>query len=129
MSENAMTGQSALSWFEIPTTDFDRARNFYETVLAVTLHEPPFGDRKLAVFPFTPPGVGGCLAGNSSWAPGAGGCVVYLAVPGALDPVLARVEQAGGRIVISKESLPQGMGWVAHIIDPEGNRVGLRSSS
>ena len=27
----------ALNWFEIPVTDFDRAKTFYETVLGTTV--------------------------------------------------------------------------------------------
>lgn len=32
-----MTNLHAISWFEIPTADLDRATKFYETILGITL--------------------------------------------------------------------------------------------
>ncbi len=49
MSTNTNTVQhSALSWFEIPTADFDRARRFYETIFEAALREEPFGPGRIA---------------------------------------------------------------------------------
>jgi predicted enzyme related to lactoylglutathione lyase len=39
--------------------------------------------------------------------------------------VIGRVEPAGGRLAGPKVDLPQGMGSFIHVLDPEGNRVGL----
>lgn len=126
MPETTPAVRSALTWFEIPTADFDRARRFYETILETTLNEQPFGEGRVAVFPYAQPGVGGCLDDSSDSRPGEG-TVIYLDVDGRLDRTLERVADAGGRIAAPKLALPPGMGWVAHIIDSEGNRVGLHS--
>ncbi len=29
--------QNAISWFEIPATDIDRAQKFYETIFGITM--------------------------------------------------------------------------------------------
>ena len=42
--------------------------------------------------------------------------------------LLARVEAAGGRIASPKVQLPGDMGAFAHIVDTEGNRVGLHAA-
>ncbi len=125
----AATPRSAVTWFEIPTADFDRARRFYETILETTLAEHPFDKARIAVFPHEGTGVGGCLDESSASSPSTGGTVVYLDVDGRLDATLARVESAGGLILAPKTALPPGMGSVAHIADSEGNRVGLHALS
>lgn len=50
----------AVTWFEIPTADLDRATHFYEHLLDTKLHRAVFGD-PMAVFPCDPEGVGGAL--------------------------------------------------------------------
>ena len=76
------------------------------------------------------PGVGGCLDENFALKPSAAaGTVIYLNVAERLDWTLALVEPAGGRIAQLKTTLPDGMGFVAHIVDSEGNRVGLHPMS
>jgi uncharacterized protein len=52
---------------------------------------------------------------------------VYLNAAPSLDAWLARVPAAGGSIAQPKVTLPDGMGVFAHIIDSEGNRVGLHA--
>jgi predicted enzyme related to lactoylglutathione lyase len=37
------------------------------------------------------------------------------------------VEPAGGKISLPRTALPEGMGFYAHILDTEGNRVGLHA--
>lgn len=121
---------SALSWFEIPTADFDRARRFYEAILETTLIEQPFGAARIAVFPYDhETGTGGCLDEGSESKPCSNGTVIYLDVDGRLDRTLERVPAAGGRVASPKMALPPGMGYVAHIFDSEGNRVGLHAIS
>ena len=46
-----------------------------------------------------------------------------------IDDWLARVEPAGGRVITPKTALPPGMGLLAHILDSEGNRVGLHAQA
>jgi hypothetical protein len=82
---------------------------------------------KLSVFPYAEPGVGGCLIAGNAHVPADTGSIVYLRVVNDLDAALVRVTEAGGRIALAKTALPEGMGYFAHIIDSEGNRVGLHA--
>jgi predicted enzyme related to lactoylglutathione lyase len=121
--------QQTIDWFEIPVRDIDRAQRFYEKLLATTLRREAMGPGKtLAVFSYGENSVGGCLlAGEGTAEPSAHGTLIYLNAEPSLDAVLARVEAAGGRITTPKVQLPDGMGCFAHVLDTEGNRVGLHA--
>ena len=128
MSESATAVRSALTWFEIPTTDFDRACRFYEAILETRLNVQQFGPARIAMFAYDEPGIGGCLDESSHSRPSDGGVVIYLPAHGRLDRALERVEPAGGKIVAPKTAIPS-VGFVAHIVDSEGNRIGLHSKT
>jgi predicted enzyme related to lactoylglutathione lyase len=124
----AQTPRNAIHWFEIPVRDLDRAQAFYSTLLGTTLQRQTMGENTLAIFSYDEPGVGGCLmAGAGMPEPSVDGALVYLGAGDSLDPVLARVARAGGRVRTPKTQLPEGMGCFAHIEDSEGNRVGLHA--
>ncbi|MFC6725400.1 VOC family protein [Halobium palmae] len=138
----------AISWFEIPTTEFDRAVDFYATVLdsEISEYSPEDGDDydhetygRAATFPVEEGEVGGMLVEIDEFTSDSGetihyapasesGIVVYLSVDGDLDDALARVESAGGEVVVPTQSLEEMEGHWAMIVDSEGNRVGLMST-
>jgi predicted enzyme related to lactoylglutathione lyase len=120
--------QNAITWFEIPVADIDRAQAFYETVLARKLRREDFGGETLAIFPHDKPGTGGALQAGANGSARAGtGICIYLDCGPSIDAVLARIEAAGGQIASPKAALPPGMGFIAHLRDTEGNEVGLHS--
>ena len=117
-----------ISWFEIPALDLNRASAFYEQILAVTLNRGDMGPTSLAVFPYDRDhATGGCLMSGPGFKPSADGAVVYLNADPSLNAILARIAPAGGSIALPRTELPPGMGAFAHILDTEGNRVGLHS--
>ena len=59
-----MQKQNAISWFEIPVADMDRAQAFYETVLGCKMRREPMGPSEGAVFPYEGEGVGGARRGG-----------------------------------------------------------------
>lgn len=120
---------NAVNWFEIPVLDLDRAQRFYEILFATPLQRAAdTGDGALAVFPYEKYGVGGCLRRTPNGPkPSPDGATVYLNAVPSLDTVLARVENAGGVVAQPRTELPAGMGCFAHVIDSEGNRVGLHA--
>ena len=119
---------SALSWFEIPALDLDRAQAFYEGLLGAPMRRENIGPNTLAVFAYGDSGVGGCvMVGPQVPAPRADGSLIFLNAGPSLDTVLARVHEVGGRITTPKVTLPGDMGVFAHITDSEGNRVGLHA--
>lgn len=125
------THRNAISWFEIPSLNLDKAQAFYEAVLGCTMRREPMGPSEGAVFPYDNDnqGVGGALlCGPTAPARATGGVLVYLdCAPSKLDDVLQRVTKAGGSIAMPRQALPPGMGFIAQMIDPEGNKVGLHA--
>ena len=120
--------KNAISWFEIPTTHLASAQAFYESVLACHMRREPMGPSEGAVFPYAGEGVGGAvMAGSTAPVPGAGGTLIYLDASPSLDAVLGRVTAAGGGIAMPRQALPPGLGFIAHITDLDGNRVGLHA--
>jgi predicted enzyme related to lactoylglutathione lyase len=122
--------KNALSWFEIPCIQLDRSQAFYEAVLNSKMRRESMGPSVGAVFTYDPQseGVGGALmCGPTAPAPATGGTLVYLDASPSLDAALARATAAGGRIALPRQALPPGMGFFAHIIDLDGNRVGLHA--
>jgi predicted enzyme related to lactoylglutathione lyase len=124
-----MKRETIINWFEIPVRDLPRAQAFYETLLGASLRRERMGESELAVFPYGDAATGGCLiAGPDLPAPSAeAGTLVYLNAEPSLVAALARVEGAGGRIATPKVSLPGDMGAFAHVVDSEGNKVGLHA--
>ena len=51
----------ALNWFEIPVTDFARARTFYETVLGITIAPMEMGPTTMGMLSTDPSAVGGAI--------------------------------------------------------------------
>ncbi len=124
------TQTNAVNWFEIPVLDISRAQTFYEALLGAPMRREAMGPQTLAVFAYDEAGVGGCLlAGPEVPAPSVNGALVYLNATPSLDAALARVAAAGGRIATPKVQLPGDMGVFAHVVDTEGNRVGLHALS
>ena len=121
--------RNALNWFEIPVTDIDRAQRFYETLLARSLRREQAGPQTLAIFPYeVGTGVGGMLRRDqAATAPAASATLVYLDAGPSLDIVLSRAGELGARILQPKTELPNGNGFTAHLVDTEGNRIGLHS--
>ena len=129
MSEKQTPQQSPIAWFEIPASDFDRAARFYEHILQVTLKKEQMGPQKLGVLPYQAPATGGCVFAGPNLSPGNNGTVIYLNAGASLAAVVDRVATAGGQVLFPRVELPPGMGVFAHILDTEGNRVGLHASA
>lgn len=126
-----MVQKHAISWFEIGTTDLDRATKFYETIFDITLTPMDMDNIKMRMFPVTDmmEGVGGALVDSGGFhKPSAtDGPLIYLNGNPDLQKVLDRVEAAGGSILVPKMEITPEYGNMAVIMDTEGNRIGLHS--
>ena len=125
-----MVNQHAISWFEIPTADLERATKFYETILGVTLVPMDTPNLKMRIFPVLDnmTGIYGALTfAPDFYQPQANGTLVYLNGNPDVQKVLDKVEAAGGKIVVPKTEISPDYGFMAVIIDTEGNRIGLHS--
>jgi len=117
----------AINWFEIPVTDFARARAFYEAVLGRPVETMTMGVYTMGFLSSSPDAVGGAIVQGDGTAPSQSGTLVYLNGGDDLAVMLARVVPAGGTVAVPKSDIGSGFGFFAHFIDTEGNRVGLHS--
>jgi len=117
---------NAINWFEIPAADFKRAVAFYGAILNTELQTMKMGDNDLGFFPTTDKGIGGCVAYGEGHKPSAEGSTVYLNGGDDLSVPLARVEAAGGNVIMPKTSIGEN-GYIAMFMDTEGNRVAFHS--
>lgn len=118
---------NVVGWFEIYVHDMDRAKKFYENTFNVTLAQLESPEVELWAFPMKSdsPGAAGALVKMKGKDPGVGGTIVYF--PGAdCGAMAARAVENGGRIQNEKKSIgPHG--FIAHVLDTEGNLIGLHS--
>ena len=126
-----MAFRNAISWFEIPTQDIDRAAKFYETIFDVSLIPLDVQQLKMRMFPIENPmgGVGGALCYNKEfYKPSTTeGPLIYLNGNPDVQNILDKIEAAGGKIVVPKTQISPEYGYMAVFIDTEGNRVALHS--
>ena len=119
--------KNALNWFEIPVVDMKRAIGFYEAMLNVKLKEELFNGVPNALFPYEQKvGVGGALFCDGKRKPANGGAVVYLPAPDGVDKAAQRAKKAGGTVVLEKLDIGDP-GFIAVVIDTEGNQIGLHT--
>ncbi len=119
--------RNALNWFEIPSSDFQRAKKFYETILGAEMHATTMGDYQMAFFPMDEGKVGGAVTHHAMMKPSADGTTVYLNANPDLTTVLDRIAKAGGQVIVPKTEITPEIGFFAMFIDSEGNKVALHS--
>lgn len=120
---------NAVNWFEIPSVDFDRAVDFYSTVLGQPLQKMDFNGTPNGLFPYDQgQGVGGAVVHDEQYKPSADSFIIYLNARSEsdLEAMLKRVPQAGGQVLMSKTNIGDP-GFIALFLDSEGNRVGLHA--
>ena len=117
---------NAINWFEIPAANFERAVKFYSQVFDCEMPTQDVDDGKIAFFPSAGQGVGGCVkyGGNQ---PSDRGTLAYLNTGKDIDAHLQRAKAAGGEIVLPKTKVSDEIGYIAYILDSEGNRVAFHS--
>ncbi len=116
-----------ITWFEIPVTDFSRAKKFYEDIFSITIEKVEMGEYLMGFFPADREGVSGSIIQGKSYSPAEHGTLVYLNGGDDLNFVLSRVEGAGGKIVLPKTLIREDIGHYALFNDTEGNKIALHS--
>ena len=125
---------SSLCWFEIPVLDLERAQRFYRAVFGCSFSIEPgaSGVAGITLAMFEPkrecPAVNGCLIHGTPLKPSAEGAVIYFNVGPDLSETLARAEAAGTTVLVPKTGIGS-YGSFAHILDCEGNRIGIHSQT
>lgn len=126
-----MTFKNAVSWFEIPATDLNRAQAFYESIFGIKMTALDLANIKMRMFPLEDPmtGVGGALVDSGGFHKPSvtDGPLLYLNANPDIQPILDKVEKAGGKISVPKTQISPGYGYMAVITDTEGNRIAFHS--
>ncbi|MGE0772481.1 MAG: VOC family protein [Cyclobacteriaceae bacterium] len=122
--------KNAISWFEIPATDLNRAQAFYETILGIKMTKLDLPNIKMRLFPVDDDqGIGGsiCDSGGFHKPSPTDGPLIYLNANPDVQHVLDKVEKAGGKILVPKTQITEEFGYMAVIHDTEGNRIAFHS--
>ena len=124
-----MADMNPVNWFEIPTSNLERAMAFYEAVLGYELSLNELGPLRMAWFPMRQDAAGstGTLVQSEHYTPSHAGTLVYFTVA-SIDDTLEKITEAGGTVLNPKRSIGE-YGFVAHFEDTEGNRVALHQAA
>jgi predicted enzyme related to lactoylglutathione lyase len=112
-----------VAWFEVTSTDHERAQKFYGELFGWTINVDP----DMSGYGIVDTGAGDEAVGGGigpSRAPGDTGVKIYLKVDD-LEAYLTRAEQLGGKRVGEPIELSADAGTIAVFTDPDGNPVGL----
>jgi len=117
-------------WFEIYVDDITRARNFYETLLGVTLEQipsPKDGTTRMLAFAndHNATGIGGALVKDQTRRPSAEGSLIYLSCDNVAETA-ALAGEMGAPVYVHEQSIG-AWGFIAIIGDSEGNVIGLHA--
>ncbi len=107
--------------FEIPAENPKRLANFYEELFGWKISKAEGVDYWLAqTGEEGEPGIDGAITGREApeQVP-----INYVSVP-SLSEYLEKASKLGARVTVGKQAVP-GMGWFAHIVDLEGNPLGI----
>ncbi len=119
---------NAITWFEIPVADFDRAKKFYSAIFDYQMPDIKLGPVHMGflLYEQQPHRVGGAICSGPGYTPSQQGTLPYLNGGSDLNIVLDRVEKAGGKVVTPKTPVNE-QGYFAKFIDTEGNLIALHS--
>lgn len=120
---------NVLNWFEIPATDINRAKAFYENVFDIQMEQQEMMGMKMAFFPGEAGNgkASGGLVESPMHVPSQDGTTVYLNANPSMDNVVGKIENAGGKVIMPKTQITPEIGYMAFFIDTEGNKVALHS--
>ena len=120
---------NVLNWFEIPVTDFKRAKKFYETIFEITMPEHSMGGYMMGFFPYEMGSgkLSGAIVQGEHRIPAKEGSLIYFNANPDLSDALGRIEKAGGKIFVPKTQISPEIGFFALFTDTEGNKVALHS--
>lgn len=116
-----------VGWFEIYVDDMQRAKRFYEKVFEVKLQKLPGTDLDMWAFPMEMErtGAAGSLVKMPGFPTGRNSVLIYFTCEDCAVEA-GRAKDAGGRIQNEKMSIGE-YGFIALVVDTEGNMIGLHS--
>lgn len=111
--------------FEIPAEDVKRAKKFYEMAFGWKISDPWNMDYFFVETKEGGEGInGGLMKRSMEGQP----FMNYIAVE-SIDAIAKKVVKAGGQIVMPKQAIAGGMGWIGAFVDTEGNLMGFHQTA
>ena len=126
MGDKDANGNCAV-WMEISVADLDRACRFYGAVLGCEVQHEQFEDCHYGVLPHSETGNGGCLVIQPEQISDKG-VLVYLNTDGRIRDAVAQVAEQSGTVLEGVRPIDP-FGFMATILDSEGNRIALHSNT
>jgi uncharacterized protein len=121
--------ENFISWFDIPAIDFNRAVQFYKSVLEIEIQEAEMFGTRIGFFPNNGKILSGAIVSGEDYKPSSDGVTVYLNGGANLQVILDRVEKFDGTVIVPKTQINLEMGYFAMFIDTEGNKLALHSKN
>ncbi len=114
--------------FEIPAENPQHLVNFYEELFGWQIRKFEGADYWLAkTGEDGEPGINGAITGVNAQTPIPERVPInYVNVP-SLDEYVEKASKLGARVTVGRRAVP-GMGWFAHLLDLEGNPLGIWQS-
>ena len=133
--EEGETMKNPIVHFEIPADNVERAKEFYEKTFGWQIEkfeypgEPYWAVRTVDVdkkmMPKTPGAInGGLMKRKDPRQP----FMNYISVE-SIDKMSKKIKANMGKIIMPKQEIGKGMGWIAAFKDTEGNIVGLHQEA
>jgi uncharacterized protein len=121
--------RNVVGWFELYVQDVERAKAFYQETFQIALERLESPGLELWAFPnpmgMDTPGCPGALVKMPGKDSGVGGTIVYFSCADCAEEA-SRAIQNGGTVQKEKTSIGQ-YGFIALVVDTEGNMIGLHS--
>lgn len=115
------------TYFDLTVTDLAAAKQFFGSVLGWRFERlpMPYEYYRIEAGPASEAGIDGGIGATKDAALSGGRPLTNLTIPVAnLDACLAKVKEAGGKIVEDKLAVP-GVGWYATCAEPGGLMFGM----
>ncbi len=117
---------NAIVHFEIPADDVQRAKKFYEDAFGWKISDP--WNMNYFLVETRKDGEVGINGGLMPRMNPGQPFMNYISVD-SIEEASKKVEAAGGTIILPKQEIGQGMGWIAAFKDTEGNILGFHQNA
>ncbi len=118
-----------VGWFEIPVTDMEKAKKFYEEVLDIYSQVQDFHITEMGWFPFseTKPWAAGFLIKNEAYQASEEKGVLIHFSSADISTQSKKVLKAGRKVLQAKTLIAEDAGFMGLFVDSERNRIALNT--
>lgn len=120
---------TSVTWFEIPTSNMEKAKSFYSELLGWGYQEFHVNSSESfwMVMEGDRPTGGLREVSSKSSSNSSSGPIMYFTVS-SVDSTLVKAKSMGAKVLQEKVCIPEEGGFYAHIQDQDGNTIGIWSA-